>query len=77
MGKDAPGPRKRQRASTNTDLSDIQNISHHQVKRRCRRECVTCKGQNIVDRPIRRAPLDSFQPIREELGREQILYLGV
>ena len=29
MGKDTPGPRKRQRASTNTDLSDFQNIAHH------------------------------------------------
>jgi hypothetical protein len=58
MGKDATGPRKRQRASTNIDISDIQNIDqHHQVKRQCRRECVACKGQTIIDKPIRRAPL--------------------
>ena len=57
MGKDVPGPRKRKIASTNLDLSDIQITGHHQIKRQCRRQCVACKGETIVDRPIRRRPL--------------------
>jgi hypothetical protein len=57
MGKDIPGPRKRKIASTNLDLSDIQITGHHQIKRQCRRQCVACKGETIVDRPIRWRPL--------------------
>lgn len=56
MSKNALDMRKPHEPRTKPRLSDIPSISHHQEKRRARKDCAACKGHTFWNRP-KRVPL--------------------
>ena len=75
MGKDDMGIKRAPKASINTSIQGIQNIPHHRVKRRARKDCAACKGYTYWNRPQRGPPLALKRANqKQEITRRSTIY---